>query len=226
MSYPGGKGGLFRQLINLIPAHSTYIESHLGNGAVLRHKTPVARSLGLEVDDTVIERWADASIPGFELIQQDATSFLRSFPFTGNEFVYADPPYVPASRRRTRVYRHELDEQAHGELLDVLDAIPAKVMLSGYGSPLYDQRLAHWNRIEFDVGSHGLRHREVVWLNYESPAVPCDLRFIGSTFRERQRIRRKQERMQAKIRELPASERALLMQWLAATYGSGEGAAA
>lgn len=219
MSYPGGKGGMFRQLINLIPPHTTYIESHLGDGAVLRNKAPAVRSIGVEIDGMVITRWNDVVVPGLELVHEDATSFLRNFPFVGTEFVYADPPYLSASRRRSRVYRQELDTPAHEALLDVLNTIPAKVMISGYASELYERQLTRWHRLEFEVGSHGLRHTEIVWLNYEPPKIPCDLRYVGDTFRERQRIRRKQDRMRARIASLPPAERALLLQWMADNYG-------
>jgi DNA adenine methylase len=219
MTYPGGKGGLFRQLINLIPAHGTYIETHLGHGAVLRNKAPSSRSIGIDLDGEVLLHWRGTDIPALELVQGDATEFLRRFRFAGDEFVYADPPYLRAIRRGAKVYRHELDDAAHLELLDVLDAIPAKVMLSGYASELYDQRLSAWRRLEFTVGSHGLQHREVVWLNYEPPAVPFDMRYAGSTFRERQRIKRKQHRIRQRIAELPPVERALFLQWVSNTYG-------
>ena len=99
-------------------------------------------------------------------------------------------------------------------------------MLSGYASDLYDQRLSAWHRLEFTVGSRGLQRREVVWMNYEPPAVPFDMRYAGSTFRERQRIKRKQHRIRQRIAELPPVERALFLQWVSATYGDGTGASA
>ena len=35
MRYPGGKGKTYHQIINLLPPHKTYIETHLGGGAVV-----------------------------------------------------------------------------------------------------------------------------------------------------------------------------------------------
>ena len=36
MTYPGGKGGngFYQKIINLIPPHDVYIETHLGGGAI------------------------------------------------------------------------------------------------------------------------------------------------------------------------------------------------
>jgi len=220
MGFPGGKGGLFRQLINLIPDHRVYIETHLGSGAVLRNKRPAQVSYGVERDELTLADWPLDAVPGLNLVHDDATEFLRRYRFAGDEFVYVDPPYVRSSRRRPRVYRHELDDQAHIDLLSVLERVNAKVMISGYANPVYDERLAHWHRKEFTVGGHGLTHREVVWLNYTPPEVPFDNRYAGDTFRERQRIKRKQERLRGRIEAMPAVERDMLHRWLNDTFGN------
>ncbi len=51
MTYPGGKNGpgVYQTLINQIPPHDTYIETHLGGGAVLRHKRPAALNIGIDL---------------------------------------------------------------------------------------------------------------------------------------------------------------------------------
>ena len=57
MRYPGGKGGagVYQTIINNIPPHDTYIETHLGGGNILERKRPAARSVGIDVDPEVIE---------------------------------------------------------------------------------------------------------------------------------------------------------------------------
>ena len=52
MRYPGGKGGagVYQTIINNIPPHDTYIETHLGGGNILERKRPAARSVGIDVD--------------------------------------------------------------------------------------------------------------------------------------------------------------------------------
>jgi len=37
-TYPGGKGGsgVYQKIINLIPPHDVYIETHLGGGSIMR----------------------------------------------------------------------------------------------------------------------------------------------------------------------------------------------
>ena len=57
--YPGGKAGagVYQQLINFIPPHHTYIETHLGGGAVMRYKRSAKINIGIDVDPAVIETW-------------------------------------------------------------------------------------------------------------------------------------------------------------------------
>ncbi len=38
-----------------MPPHEIYIEAHLGGGAVMRHKYPAKRNIGIEIDSEVIE---------------------------------------------------------------------------------------------------------------------------------------------------------------------------
>jgi DNA adenine methylase len=60
----------------------------------------------------------------------------------------------------------------HVRLLDVLDSVAGKVILSGYRSPLYDERLRAWNRREIvrplDAagGKEKRRVKEVLWTNF------------------------------------------------------------
>lgn len=218
MTYRGGKGLLFRQLINLIPNHETYIEPYLGMGAVLRNKRAALRSIGVEIDPQVASQWSGNEVDNLSIVNGDALSFLRTFPWAGGEFVYLDPPYLPSTRRTERVYRFDCDDSHHYDLLALLVSLPALVMLSGYASPAYDEALEGWNRLEFRTGSHGSARTEVVWLNYEPPAVPFDMRFAGDSFRDRQRIQRKQLRLRQKIMDLPSVERHLLLGWITEAF--------
>ncbi len=54
-SYPGGKGGagVYQTLINLIPPHETYIETHLGGGAIMRFKRSAKINIGIDLDPDV-----------------------------------------------------------------------------------------------------------------------------------------------------------------------------
>lgn len=218
MRYPGGKGKCFQHLINLMPPHEVYIEAFLGGGAVLRHKRPAARSIGIERDPSVVARWRDLPSKGPELVEGDALEFLASYPFKGNEFVYLDPPYVPSTRRRARVYRHDFSDTDHERLLRLVVTLPCQIMISGYANPQYNEALTGWRHFTFQAKAHDGLREESVWINYPPPSVLHDARFCGSTFRERQTIKRRRERLRSKIAALPAVERAELLAWMQTNF--------
>jgi DNA adenine methylase len=96
-------------------------------------------------------------IPALELIQrfQDASNCL----------LYVDPPYI-LTTRSGRMYKHEMHNPEHIALLDALDKHAGPVVLSGYAHPLYDERLAHWQRITTHATAEkGQTRTEVLWLN-------------------------------------------------------------
>jgi site-specific DNA-adenine methylase len=220
MKYPGGKGKCYQRLINMMPPHQTYIESHLGSGAVLRNKKPADRNIGIDLDPVVHEMWASTSVaPDFERVQADATEFLANFSYTGDELVYADPPYVASTRRRIKVYRFDFSERDHRRLLMVLRELPCKVMVSGYESPLYNEILEGWRKTHFPAKTHTEVRQECVWMNFPEPQQLHDTRYLGNTFRDRQTIARRQERLRTKIGSMDAVERSDLVRWMNETYG-------
>ena len=87
-------------------------------------------------------------------------------------FFYLDPPYMPETRhgQKADTYAHEMSVEDHEELLDTLLKISGKAMLSGYGAPLYEQKLKTWRREELKTKAHmsnsGQERTEVIWFNY------------------------------------------------------------
>lgn len=62
---------------------------------------------------------------------------------------YCDPPYVASTRKSGR-YNHELLDQDHLDLVDLLLGYDGAVVLSGYPNPLYKPlEDAGWERLEF-----------------------------------------------------------------------------
>ena len=84
---------------------------------------------------------------------------------------YVDPPYVHSSRslRGNGGYRHEMTDDDHAQLLEVLRNLEGMVVLSGYATALYQDALKGWqmhstpSRISAGRGA-GVR-TEVAWLN-------------------------------------------------------------
>jgi DNA adenine methylase len=102
-------------------------------------------------------------------VHVEARDFREVLPFYASDpsaLIYADPPYVASTLGSDRFYLHDMTDQDHVELLDLLDVHAGPVMLSGYRSDLYDERLTHWRRV--DTGTQvyrGAERIESLWLN-------------------------------------------------------------
>lgn len=212
MIYPGGKGVVFHKLINLMPPHEVFIETHLGGGSVIRHKRSAVRNIGVEIDPEVVEMWRNEVTIDFELIHDDAVNYLTNYPFTGKEMVYCDPPYLRETRKKSgRLYKYEYIREQHIELLEVLKSLSCKVMISGYESRLYQEFLNGWYTHCFQAGCHHGVATEWLWMNYSPPVELHDYRYLGNNFRERERIKRKSQRWVSKLKSMPILERQALL---------------
>lgn len=223
MKFFGGKGKTFQQLINLMPPHEVYIETHLGGGAVIRNKRPAKRNIGIEIDPKVFEMWPEEEKRSeMELIQSDAVGFLKRYLFTGNELVYCDPPYLRETRRNSRrkYYRYEYTVEQHLELLEVIRTIPSMVMISGYESGLYKEMLKGWHIHTFQSAVRGGVNTEWVWMNYPEPVELHDYRFLGNNFRDRERLKNRKKNWISRLKSMPVLERQALLYAMQSVNGA------
>lgn len=214
MTYPGGKGGVYQKLINLIPPHKTYIETHLGGGSVLRNKRPAEINIGIDIDFDLIEKWRADPLPPFltsdnlELFCSPALDFFKVHKLDDHKmFIYCDPPYLHSTRKDKKIYKYEYTDEQHEELLKKIKGFGCMVMISGYYSEMYMDELSGWNHKSFQAMTrHGLA-TEWVWMNYPDPVELHDYSYIGKNFRERERIKKKIDRWVRKLKNLPVLER-------------------
>jgi DNA adenine methylase len=217
--YPGGKnsGGAYQKIICQMPRHRVYIEPFLGSGAVMRHKQPAQTNIGIDKDLAIVDRfdcWRRQLQSGnaseyYEVINGCGISFLESYQWQGDEFVYCDPPYLLETRRqRSPIYLHELSREDHERLLAVIKRVPAPVAISGYASSLYARELAGWRWITWQVMTRGGKlATEYLWMNYQEPVELHDYRYLGENRTDRQRIKRKKQRWVKRLEKMPGSER-------------------
>jgi DNA adenine methylase len=103
---------------------------------------------------------------GVVIEHRDAIDVMRTHD-AEHTLHYVDPPYLPSERDSGRDYRHEMTQDDHVRLLDFLCSLQGKVIVSGYPSPIYDDGLAGWHRVERASLADGARKRtEVLWLNF------------------------------------------------------------
>jgi len=243
-TYPGGKGGCFRQIINLMPPHTVYIEPFLGGGAVLRHKLAAKHSIGIDLDLDVIERWRSSSftpdlarvataaharngvfagciddhaksdVTSCGYVHANAIEWLEQSNLRNTALIYADPTYLECTRRQPLgMYKHEMSDDDHVRLLNVLNKQRCMVLLSGYWSELYADMLVGWDSAEFTTTDRGGNVRtETLWANYVPPPKQLhDSRYYGGGWRERQRVRRKAKRWVDGLLRLPDLERQAIL---------------
>jgi len=205
-SYFGSKAtsGLCQAIIAMMPPHETYIESHLGGGAIMKRKPPALKNIGIDVDERALGKF-ECHHP-VQLVHGCAHRFLAQYEYRGRELVYSDPPYLKQTRSSGRRYRFDYEEQDHVELLRLLKKIPCHVILSGYPSRLYDELLRGWQSVELQVMNQAGVRTEKLWFNFTVDRVHW-ASYAGKNFTDRQRIKRKAESWGRRYRALPPAER-------------------
>ena len=197
------------------------METHLGGGGVMRNKRPAMRNIGIELDPKTIQLWNNYNGINIELIQADAAAYLKSYQFTGDELVYCDPPYLRETRKKHKtLYKYEYTYEQHVELLKAIKSLPCMVMISGYKSLLYEELLEDWNTYSFKAGCHNGTATEYIWMNYPSPVQLHDYRYLGDTFRERERLKRITKNMIRRFRTMPVLKRRALLLAINSSCGS------
>ena len=208
--YFGSKAalGLYQNIIAMMPPHDTYIETHLGGGAVMRKKPPARNNIAIDIDPEPLASF-DCGYH-VQKINDCAHRYLREYDYAGSELIYCDPPYLIETRTSKRRYRHEYSRQDHLNLLDLLKTLPCRVILSGYPSALYDGMLEDWNCVELQAMTRGGPRTEKLWYNYDIDRVHWAT-YAGKDFTDRQRIKRKAERWARNYQALPPAERLALL---------------
>lgn len=213
MNYPGGKngGGAYQKIINLIPPHKTYVEPFCGSAAVWRHKLPARQSILIDRHEPAVHMISYAMATRLDqtrLFIGDAFDYLPELSADVDTFIYADPPYLPETRTKKKIYEHEMTFEDHVRLLEMLNNAASMVAISGYPSALYESCLFDWNCFEYDAMTRGhTMRRECIWYNYDTPKRLHDYRYLGRNRTDRQRIRKKVRRLHTKLAALPEIER-------------------
>lgn len=117
--------------------------------------------------EAAVERLANVVIEN-----RDAVDVIEQYS-TPDAVIYADPPYLLETRtamkkRPSGDYLHEFSaETDHRRLAATLNATSATVLLSGYGSPLYDELYDGW----YCTGRRVLRRASNRSRNQPGPAT-------------------------------------------------------
>ena len=86
---------------------------------------------------------------------------------TEDVFAYIDPPYLHGTRK-DYLYRHEMENEEHIRLLEMLRDHPGKIMISGYENELYNEMLRRWRKESKRTQAEaGIPRTETIWMNYQ-----------------------------------------------------------
>lgn len=71
------------------------------------------------------------------------------------------------STRKNYLYRYEMEDTEHEELLKALISHPGKILLSGYDNDLYNGMLQGWHKVQKRTQAEAGKIRiETLWMNY------------------------------------------------------------
>lgn len=81
-----------------------------------------------------------AVVEKLKRVQIENYDFRRIFEIydTTDTLFYCDPPYVAQTRKRGKVYKHEMVDSDHADLVDILLKAKGMVVLSGYNNDIYN----------------------------------------------------------------------------------------
>lgn len=164
-------------------AHKMIVRSFMGHGSdsVTRSCRTGFRAKMTDSRALPSQSWATYAdavpvftrrLMGTVIEQRPAVEVIARYD-TPHTLFYVDPPYLHATRtsltgrsKNTHGYAHELTDTQHAELIDLLQTVEGFVVLSGYRSDFYSDRLTGWWSVACETFADGARPRtEVLWLN-------------------------------------------------------------
>lgn len=105
-------------------------------------------------------------LKGVQIENLPADEIIKRYD-TSDVFIYADPPYLHGTRKNY-LYKYEMTDAEHLQLLELLMKHPGKVLLSGYDNEMYNELLVGWKKISKDTRAEcGLKRTEILWMNYD-----------------------------------------------------------
>jgi site-specific DNA-adenine methylase len=131
-------------------------------GMPTRNKTHRLRSL-----PKVLEEWKQR-FANVRLENDDWRKVIDRYDRPG-VLLFCDCTYYPGTCS-DKLYRYNLTVEDHEALLERAQHLQAYCMICGYDNPLYQERLANWQRMEFKTRSFVSARKperiEVIWMNY------------------------------------------------------------
>lgn len=238
-TYKGGKeaNGTPQNIINLIPKHDRFIEVMAGNATIARYIRRASVTVVNDIDAGVIDKNVCAFrnlypsvIDGIICTDQGERIIFENMNYPclidkydvdgSDSFFYFDPPYHFDTRsHKEKIYKFDWVHSDHLRFLDAANTVKSNCMISHYPFPLYDEALKGWHTFDFQSKTRvGLR-TERLYMNYPTPDILHDTRYLGSDYIDRQRIKRKIHSFISKLEKMPTNERMGILTAVIDKYG-------
>jgi len=167
-----------------------------------------------DISLAVIDKIGFAAGDKFNL---DYRSLVDDFNYDGSVF-YFDPPYLFSSRSgKKRLYQYEWNDQDHADFIAFVKAIKQPVLISHFSCDTYDSALKDWRVIRYNTMTRAGVRSEALYMNFPQPTILQCYKSAGGNFTDRQRIKRKVDRLIKRLdRESPVDRACIL----SAVFGS------
>ena len=226
MYFPGNKNipGLIQKIVNQVPPCKYFIEPCAGSAAVSMFlaRAPVAQPQyhinDLDPGITDMFDYPAGSIvtnnPVLDIIKS-----LVAIPADPDTFVFIDPPYHHSVRQyNLELYKYKMTHQDHLKLLTAVRDLKCNCMIIHPRCDLYSRKLESWRTIQIKVRYHDKTTTEILYMNYPRPEQLLTYVAAGTDCWDRQRIKRKGDRIVKKLQSLSAVERNYILSRLSNTF--------
>lgn len=168
-------------------ARRTLVRSFLGFGAFSSTGQRTGFRTGFRRSGTAAARdwknYPDAleqvidRMRGVTIENDNACDVLRRYDDKSALF-YVDPPYPHDTRGTDGWYRHEMTDDDHRAMAEVVRSLKGMIVISGYACDLYDKELfPDWHRVQRTALADAARRRvEVLWI---SPGAQVQASLFG-----------------------------------------------
>lgn len=224
-NYPGSKGanGAWQQIISQIPKCDRFVEAMCGSAFISRKLQGVIPIvIANDIDRSVIDKIdltagttsnSNGTTYEVEIENTSARSLIDKYDnASGKTVFYFDPPYLMETRSyKGKIYKHDWIDAAHTEFLAMATTVKSNCMISHYPCALYDETLKDWRKIQYNSMTRAGLRVENLYMNYPAPLLLADYRSVGENFTDRQRIKRKINRLISRLNNEEQNERAAIL---------------
>ena len=217
--YPGNKNvpGLIQKIVNEIPACSTVTELFAGSAGLTRFLMLNNHCHGVtfyinDLDVNLVMKTA-RELPYSVFSQTDnAFNVLQDLINVKSgdpekHFIFMDPPYMLHTRANRTYYKHEFTDQDHERFLNLVVQLKCYVMIIHPVCDLYEAKLASFRKVQLKVRYRAKTATECLYMNYAPPEKKLVYSTTGTDCWDRQRIKRKGDRIVKRILALPDQEK-------------------